>query len=147
MHHISRNYSCGTNSTHYPNLRYTEHPNNYVCTRFMFHCILLCLGNDGHFNYRQVSNISSTLVAIKLSITQMWLEHRLSALLQLHLRSQLNSWLQTIGQRRLQDEMRIIWVWGFGASYIRNFTAHSSEYVSGMEEMILQCQWSNPEEN
>ena len=50
----------------------------------------------------------------------MQLKHRLSALLQLHLHSRLNTWLQWIGQRRLQDEMRIIL--GIRASYIRDFT-------------------------
>ena len=50
----------------------------------------------------------------------MWLEHRLSALLQLH-HSQLNTWFQRSGQRQLQDEMRIISVLGFGATCIRDF--------------------------
>ena len=52
----------------------------------------------------------------------MYLEHRLSALLQLHLHSQLNTWLQWIKQRQLQDETRNIYVWGLGASYIRELT-------------------------
>ena len=52
----------------------------------------------------------------------MKLEHRLSALLQLHLHSRLNAWLQGVGQRRLQDEMRIISILGFGASYIKDST-------------------------
>ena len=54
----------------------------------------------------------------------MWLEHRLSALLQLHLHYLLNTWLPWIGQRQLQDEMRNIQVLGFGASYIRDFTIY-----------------------
>ena len=45
-------------------------------------------------------------LAIKLLITQMQLEHRLSALLQLHLHSHHNTWLQWVGQRQLQDEKR-----------------------------------------
>ena len=49
-------------------------------------------------------------------------EHRLSALLQLHLHSQLNTWLQWIGQRQLQGGARITLVLEFGASYIRDFT-------------------------
>ena len=52
----------------------------------------------------------------------MQLEHRLSALLQLHLHSQFNTWLQWIGQRQLQDETRNIYVLGLGASYIRELT-------------------------
>ena len=52
----------------------------------------------------------------------MQLEHRLSALLQLHLHSQFNTWLQWIGQRELQDETRTIYVLGLGASYIRELT-------------------------
>ena len=69
-------------------------------------------------NYRQVSNIRRTLVANKI----VDLEHRLSALLQLHLQSRLNTWLQWIEQRQLQDEIRNIEVWGFSASYIRDCT-------------------------
>ena len=52
----------------------------------------------------------------------MQLEHRLSALLQLHLHSQLNTWLQWTWQRQLQDETRNIYVLGSGASYIRELT-------------------------
>ena len=51
----------------------------------------------------------------------MQLEHRLSVLVQLHLRSRLNTWLQWITQRRLQDETRNILVSGLGAPYIRDF--------------------------
>ena len=50
------------------------------------------------------------------------MEHRLSALLQLHLHSRLNTWLRLIGQRQLQDETIIIHVLWFDAAYIRNFT-------------------------
>ena len=70
--------------------------------------------------YRQVSNIKGTLVwQLNCWITQILLEHRLSALLQLYLHSRLNTWLRWIGQRRLQDDMRIIQVLGIVASYIR----------------------------
>ena len=50
------------------------------------------------------------------------MEHRLSALLQLHLHSRLNIWLQGIQQRQPQESARIFWVLGFGASYIRDLT-------------------------
>ena len=43
----------------------------------------------------------------------------ISALLQLHLHYQINTWLQWTEQRQLQDETRNINVWGLGASYIR----------------------------
>ena len=52
----------------------------------------------------------------------MQLKHRLSALRQLHLHPRLNTCLHWIGQRQLQDETRNIEVWGFGASYIGDFT-------------------------
>ena len=52
----------------------------------------------------------------------MQLEHHLSALLQLHLHSQLNIWLQWIGKWPLQDEMSNIYVSGFGATYTGGFT-------------------------
>ena len=43
-------------------------------------------------------------------------------LLQLHLNSRLNTWLQLIGQRQLQQVTKIIQVLGLGASYVREFT-------------------------
>ena len=72
--------------------------------------------------YRQTSNMRPTSVGNTSLITEMKLEHRLSALLQLHLHSQLNTWFQWIGQRQLQDETRMIWGLEFGATYIRDFT-------------------------
>ena len=49
----------------------------------------------------------------------MQLKHRLSAMLQLHLHSPLNTWFQSIGWRQLEDETRNIKVLWFGASYIK----------------------------
>ena len=46
----------------------------------------------------------------------------MSALLKLHLHSQLNTWLQWIEQRQLQDETRNTYVRGLGAFYIREWT-------------------------
>ena len=46
----------------------------------------------------------------------------LSALLQLHLHSWLNTSLQWIGQRQVQDETRNINVLEFGATYITYLT-------------------------
>ena len=71
--------------------------------------------------YRQTSIISAP---IKVLITQMLLEHRLSVLLQPHLHSRLNIWLQWIGQRQLQDETRNLYVLGFGAPFIRYLTVN-----------------------
>ena len=45
-------------------------------------------------------------------------------MLQLHLSSRLNTWLHWIRQRHLQDDTRNIQVWGFGVSYIRDFTVN-----------------------
>ena len=59
-------------------------------------------------------------LAVKLFISQMSLEHRLSALLQLHLNSRLNTWLQWIAQTKLQDGTRS--KKGYGATYIRALT-------------------------
>ena len=42
--------------------------------------------------------------------------------LQIHLHSRLNTWLQCIGQRQLQDKMRNIWILGFDVTYIRGLT-------------------------
>ena len=46
-------------------------------------------------------------------------------MLQLHLHSPLNTWLQYIAQRQLQAETRNIRVFGFGATYIRDLTVYS----------------------
>ena len=43
-----------------------------------------------------------------LLITQMYLRHRLSTLLQLNLHSRLNTWLQWIWQRQLWDDTRCV---------------------------------------
>ena len=72
--------------------------------------------------YRQTSNISRTLTGKVILITPMYLEQRLSVLLQLHLHYLLNTWLQWIGQRRLQDEIRKCKFWNVVQSYIRDFT-------------------------
>ena len=63
-------------------------------------------------HYHHTSNISPILVGNKIVDC-------LSPLLQLHLHSRLNTWLQSIGQRQLQDETRSILVLEFGAPYIR----------------------------
>ena len=54
----------------------------------------------------------------------MYLEHRLSVLLQLHLHSRLKTWLQWIGQRQLQDQVTNIHVLWFGGAYTRGLTVH-----------------------
>ena len=61
------------------------------------------------WNTGDMRNIASFFIPAHLS---------LSALLQLHLHSRLNTWLQWIGQYQLQDETRNIKLLGFGAPYI-----------------------------
>ena len=51
----------------------------------------------------------------------------MSALLQLHLHSRLNTWLQLIGQRQLQDKTRGMQSLGFGTAYIRDLTVYLNE--------------------
>ena len=65
--------------------------------------------------YREVSNISRTLVGNKI-VDHLYV---VSALLQLHLHSQINTWLQWSGQKQRQDETRNIMFLGLDASYIR----------------------------
>ena len=60
-------------------------------------------------------------------------------LLQLHLHSLLNTWLHWIGQRQLQDEMRNIEVWGFGATCIGGLTVHLISYNSIKPETWQVC--------
>ena len=56
-------------------------------------------------NYRQTSDMKHTLVGNKI------VDH-----------AQLNTWLQWICQRQLQDETAIIYVLWFGAADMRDFT-------------------------
>ena len=65
--------------------------------------------------YFQTSSICHTLAGNKL------VDHSDvdGASLQPHLNSRLNTWLQWIGQRQLQDEMGNIQVLVFGVPYIR----------------------------
>ena len=53
------------------------------------------------------SNIRRTLVGNKIADRSDVVEHRLSALLQLHLHSRLNIWHQGIRQKQSQDSMGI----------------------------------------
>ena len=57
-------------------------------------------------------------------ISQIQLEYRLSALLQLHLHSPFNTWLEWIWQRQLQDETRNIYVICFGVPDTSGLTVH-----------------------
>ena len=74
--------------------------------------------------YRHISNISRTLVGNKI------MDHSyvvVEAPTALHLRSRLNTWLQWIGQRQLQDETRNIPILEFDAPYVRDLTViHST---------------------
>ena len=72
--------------------------------------------------YRKVSNIRRALVGYKIVDHSDVVGASPVGVLQLHLHSQLNTWLQWIGQRQLQDETRNIHVLGLGASYIRELT-------------------------
>ena len=72
--------------------------------------------------YRQVSNIRRALIGHKI------VDHSL----QLYLRSQLNTWLQWIGQRQLQDETRDIYVLWLGAPYIRDLTVCVASWQPGL---------------
>ena len=65
------------------------------------------------------------------------MEHRLSALLQLHIHSQLNTWLQWIGQRQLQDETRTIYVLELSGSYIRQLTVNNLGAIGGLRTRNL----------
>ena len=71
----------------------------------------------------------------------MLLEHRLSALLQLHLHSPLNTWLQYVAQRQLQAESRSIWVFRFSASYIRDFTVISMYQLWPLAGQLTSNEW------
>ena len=69
----------------------------------------------------------------------MWLAHCLSALLQLHLHGWLNTWLECIGQRQLEDETGNIQVLEFDAAYIRCLTGTGYWQVRVTSFASLQC--------
>ena len=73
--------------------------------------------------YRQTSDLSRTLVGNELVDQSDVVEHRLSALLQRHLHSRLNTWLQWIGRTARRDELL-----GFGTLYIRGLMVTVFEY-------------------
>ena len=56
-----------------------------------------------------------------------------------HLHSRLNTWLQWIGQRQLQDEMRNIKLLGFSAPYIRESTGgfHNMGSIHHFHHIII----------
>ena len=67
----------------------------------------------------------------------MQLEHRLSALIQLHLQYRLNTWLQWIEQRQLQDKTRNIGVLEFGASDIKGLTVYALYVLNAKVECFV----------
>ena len=69
--------------------------------------------------YCQISNIRHTLVS---NISADHSSCGLLALLQLHIYSLLNAWLQWSGQSQMQDEMRNIQALGFGVANVRDLT-------------------------
>ena len=80
--------------------------------------------------YRKVSNIRRTLVANKIVEFQ---KRRNS-----DLHSQLNTWLQWIGQKQLQDETGNVYVLGLGAAYIRELTVMTlGNHDLGIKHMHL----------
>ena len=48
-----------------------------------------------------------------------------------------NNRLKSIGQRQLQDEMRIIWVLWFATSYTRDFTVYDVWYTTAVADGLL----------
>ena len=74
--------------------------------------------------YRQTSNIRRALLGNEFVDHSDVVGAIPVRLLQPHLDSRLNAWLQLIGQRQLQDQTRNIYVLGFGASYVRGLMVH-----------------------
>ena len=81
--------------------------------------------------YCQTSNISCTPVGIKIADHSDVVGASPVAAASTISSFRLKAWLQLIGQRQLQDETIIVYVLGFGASYIR--------YLS-----IVLVSWSKP---
>ena len=76
-----------------------------------------------YWRYRQISNRRRTLVGNKIvDQSDVVGASPVQLQLQLRLHSRLNTWLHWIGQRELQDDVRNIQVWWFGAPYIRDIT-------------------------
>ena len=92
----------------------------------------------------QTSNKSRTLLGDKNVDHSDVVEQRLSAVLQLHLHFRLNTWLQWIGLRQLQDETRNIWVLGFDASYSRDLTVVLRVFF-GVCQLVSFSNLSNPQ--
>ena len=94
--------------------------------------------------YRQVSNIRHTLVCYEIVDHSDVVGASPVGAAPTNLHSQLNTWLHWIGQRHLQDETRNVYVWGFGAPYIRDFTVFchmASLGLNGLISYLLICWW------
>ena len=72
----------------------------------------------------------------------MKLEHRLSALLQIHLHSWLNTRLQWIGHRHLQDQTRTNYVFEFDATSIGGLTVSFQPHVYELTFSIFPRHWN-----
>ena len=87
--------------------------------------------------YRKFYNISRILVGNEIVDLFSW------AMIQLHLHSRLNTWLQWNGQWQLQDEKRKkLKFWGIWCSYIRDLTVIGCggikwPYLTGPWEMRI----------
>ena len=110
-------------------------PSCYFVLRYTgaFQTLIISFSIGCVLNLQHRIEIASFNIWVRHIINKMELEHRLSALLQLHLHSRLNylasiAWANTTARR---GEARDIEVWWFGASYIRDFTVgiSSREYV------------------
>ena len=63
----------------------------------------------------------------------------MSALLQVHLHSQLNTWFQWIGQRPLQVKMRNISALGFVVTYIRDLNVVNAMATDAMTMPVIRA--------
>ena len=88
--------------------------------------------------YRQVSNIRRTLVGNKIVDHSDVVGASPVGAAPTTSSFSTNTWLQLIEQRQLQDETRNIYVWGLGASYIRDLKVYAGDRASG------DCVYTDP---
>ena len=102
------------------------------CMILRIEIMYMLLQNQNCTN-RKTSNISRTFVGNKIVDNSDVVGQ---ALLQLHLHSQLNTWLQWIEWRQPQEDTRNIWVSGFGATYTRGFTV-TGKLRNGLQVILI----------
>ena len=93
------------------------------------------------WKYRQISNIRRTLVSNKIAdYSELYLEYRLSAQLQLHFHSKLNTWLHlSFGATYIRDLIVSVFIKKFHSSLFPGIGFIKSYHLLGLKACCWKC--------